>query len=68
MSERQRNQNQQQRRNPPDSGGGPEANEELAGTRADAERLLGIADDAFERIRSADSLEHVLRHRQRGGQ
>ena len=68
MTERQRNLNQQQRSNPQGSDADPGDDGELAGMRANASRLLGIADDAFERIRSEDSLDHVFRHRQRGGQ
>lgn len=56
----------------PSGAAGPENNAEPDGTlvsmRASAERILDIADNAFERIRSGDSRDHLRRHRQRGGQ
>ena len=66
MNDRQRTRATQRRQTgaTPDSGSG----EGLGEMRASAERLLGIADSAFERIRSQDSRQHLLRHRQRGGQ
>lgn len=67
MSERERQRPQTQRQHP---GGGdePDEGESLEEMRAAADRLLGIADAAFERIRSEDSQAHLARHRQRGGQ
>ena len=46
----------------------PSTENSLATARANADRILNIADSAFEQIRSEDSREHVFRHRQRGGQ
>ena len=67
MNDRQRVRHQQQ----PDSGG-PDTGSAGAGNlpalRASANRILDVADNAFEQIRSEDSREHVFRHRQRGGQ
>ncbi len=68
MSERQLNRTQNQHTEAVNPGTEPTGDATLSDLRATADRLLGIADKAFEQIRTEDSEAHIRRHRQRGGQ